>query len=161
MVAANRTIDSKYAVKYVGGVTAAAAAAKTMDNAGPLLLAQEHVMAVLLPNVMERDDHAPNVTTYQTDLYGLFGAGLLFHADLAQGGTHFFVGAPRWAALWSDVAADRRGRKKLPSPPLAPVPVPVPPVPAPVPAPVPVVPVPVPTIGDGVWERRLSLLVHV
>ena len=67
VVTASHLSDPRFALEYSGGVTSRAAIFKAMAEDGPLIVAQDHVMAQLLPNELD-DTHAPKLATTQIEL---------------------------------------------------------------------------------------------
>ena len=61
MSGATTTHDSRHRVQVVGRPTTAGATVKALAGFGPLMVADDHVLARLLPDAFDRTTHAPAV----------------------------------------------------------------------------------------------------
>ena len=104
MMPSHPVTHALYAVGYIGNPTSDSARMKTLAGAGPLLLAQEHMLVVMLPEAFDRTSQAPKVVVNLTDLHSLLFGGLLFDGDLVDKGAHLAVRAARLAKLFKDAA---------------------------------------------------------
>ena len=103
MVASAPPIGSKYAFSYVGGHTTDAARVKSLTGAGPLTIARDHVLALLLPDAWEVDATTGRVDISQNDVHEFIIPGAMFDPNVGRGGVHFAVRVARVAKLLVDV----------------------------------------------------------
>ena len=78
MVASAPPIGSKYALSYVGGHTTDAARVKSLTGAGPLTIATDHVLALMLPDAWEVDTTTGRVDISQNDVHEFIIPGAMF-----------------------------------------------------------------------------------
>jgi hypothetical protein len=90
---------SQFEFKYIGNPTSNAARIKAMAGDGPLLVAKDHALPLMMPKAFDDTAHAPSVKIDSTDLMALLGPHLLYDAEVAAGGMHFITKAAFWAAL--------------------------------------------------------------
>jgi hypothetical protein len=90
---------NQYEFKLIGNPTANAARIKAMAGDGPLLVAKDHALPLMLPKAFDDTAHAPQVKIDSTDLMALLGPHLFYDAEVAAGGMHFITKAAFWAAL--------------------------------------------------------------
>ena len=103
---------AKYAFSFVGAPADDAARALTLANNGPLLVATDHILSVMLPESLERAANAPRVAIKINDIHGAFVAGALLADDLVGCGMHFALGVTRTAQFCKDL--DEAGLDKTP-----------------------------------------------
>ena len=104
MAATTTTVPTtRYDMTLVGRPTTAAATAKALADGGPLLIAQDHVLAKMLPDALDRISHAPQVMIKTSDLHGTFVGGLLFEPAITTQGMHMSVVHRRWTVLLQDL----------------------------------------------------------
>ena len=103
---------AKYAFSFIGAPADDAARALTLASNGPLLVATDHIMSVMLPGSLERHAHAPRVAIKIDDILGAFVAGALLADDLVGCGMHFALGVTRTAQFCKDL--DEAGIDKTP-----------------------------------------------
>ena len=94
---------TRYEMTLVGKPTTSNAKAKALAAGGPLLVAPDHVLAVMLPDALDRTTHAPQVVVRTTEMHGACIGGLLFEHAAAARGAHMAVEAARWATLLKDL----------------------------------------------------------
>ena len=88
--------DSRYAIRFTGNPSTAVAKHKSLTGEGPLTLAPEHVLSILLPDALSRNaDGSVNIT--QRDLNALFVPGLLFDREVAELGCHLALSVDKMA----------------------------------------------------------------
>ena len=93
---------SRYAVGHTASTNGKAAILKSLESAGPLSLAVDHMAVLLMPDAFEDDARRGKATTCAV-LNGLCVAGLSFHPDVGKGGMHFAVSMERWAKLFRSI----------------------------------------------------------
>ena len=93
------SITTRYDMQLVGKPSTTSATAKAFAAGGPLMVAQDHVLAVMLPDALDRTSHAPHIIINTTDMHGACVGGLLFDPTAAALGVHLAVKPARWAAL--------------------------------------------------------------
>ena len=101
---ATSAIASRFAFKYVGNPTGAAAKMKALAYNGPLLIAADHALAALLPDALDTVANAPWLTIDMRDMLYMTVGGLLFAPEVAQAGMHMAVDPVRLAALIQDLS---------------------------------------------------------
>ena len=91
--------DPEYAFEYVGAPGTTAGKLNSLAAEGPLLIATDHKLAILLPGALDAATNAPKVTITQTVAHGMFIGGVVFDPAVGWGGMHFAVSADRLACL--------------------------------------------------------------
>ena len=71
MSATTTTHDSRYRLQVVGNPTTAGATAKALAGAAPLMVAGDHVLALMLPDALDRVTHAPAVSISLIDVLSI------------------------------------------------------------------------------------------
>lgn len=94
---------TRYAMTFVGNPTTIAAKAKALAKGGPLKIATDHVLAVMLPDALDRTTHAPHATIQMIDVQGALIGGMIFDAGIFETGVHFSVETARWEQLLKDL----------------------------------------------------------
>ena len=94
---------SKYAFQYVGSPRSEAAQLRSLDFDGPLEVAQDHMLAVLLPDALEDAATAGTKTITTHFMRGGLMEGYLLDADVRKGGMHFSIKLSRSATLIKDL----------------------------------------------------------
>ena len=97
MTVTDPSSNIEYAVSYTTSATGLAARLRTLQYNGPLLVAKEHMAAVLLPEALDFVTHAPRVAIAYSTMVSLGMPGLLLETELYRKGTHFAVKNARWA----------------------------------------------------------------
>ena len=105
--------NTLYDFHYVANVTSEAAIFRSLVGEGPLVVAADHLLAILLPDALE-DAAAGGKEVTMRQLEFLTGDGLIYDRVVSSGGTHFTVGKDRWTALVR--ALDTGGLDKTPIP---------------------------------------------
>jgi hypothetical protein len=99
----------KYDFKHVGNPRVNDDKIKSMTANGPLLVAQDQLMAAMAPGAFDTSAHAPAVTIESSDLFALLGPHLSLSADVAKKGIHFITKPAFWALLFE--AMDNTGNE--------------------------------------------------
>ena len=95
--------SARYAMTLVGDPKTTNAKSKALANGGPLILAKEHVLAVMLPDAVDFDTHAPNGVIDLTDLQSAAIGGMLLELGAVHLGMHWSVELSRWTMLLKDL----------------------------------------------------------
>ena len=90
-------------MSFVGNPTSNAAKAKALAKGGPLLIATDHVLAVMLPEALDRAAHAPHATIDMVDVQSALISGMIFDVGILESGVHFSVETARWEQLLQDL----------------------------------------------------------
>ena len=56
-------------MQLVGKPSTTSATAKAFAGAGPLVVAQDHVLAAMLPDALDRTSHAPHIIITTADMH--------------------------------------------------------------------------------------------
>jgi hypothetical protein len=91
--------NPKYEVKFVGNQRTHDDKMKSLASSGTLLVAKEQVLAMLLPDALDRESHAPAVGINIGDLHAMLIPGALLDDEAAKGGVHLAVDTGRFAHL--------------------------------------------------------------
>ena len=94
---------SKYAIKHVGNPTTDAARLKSLDFDGPLVVASDHMLAVLLPEALESAASAGDKTITTHMMQAGLMEGYILDARTRKGGMHFSCKVDRCATLVKDL----------------------------------------------------------
>ena len=97
------TQNKYHEVRYVGSPTTANEKSKALAKDGPLRLAPEHMLAVLLPDALEPDATSGAVSISLLDMNGMALAGMLWAPDAASAGVHGAVIPARWTVMFKDL----------------------------------------------------------
>ena len=84
--------SARYAFAYVGNPRTNAEKMKALSAAGTLLIAEDHVLAEMLPGALDRQ--AGRVAVALTDIHAGIMMGLLFEPDVSRGGMHLALELP-------------------------------------------------------------------
>ena len=103
MVTHSYETNTKYAVGYVGSPAGTNAILDSLISDGPLLIAQDHIVANMLPEALDTVAHAPKIVVANQDLQVALTPGFLFDADMRDCGTHWALGKTRWAKFFHDM----------------------------------------------------------
>ena len=90
-------------MQFVGNPTTPAAKCKAMAKGGPLLIAPDHVLSVMLPDALDRTTHAPHVVINMIDVQSALIGGTVFEPSVLESGVHFAVETARWQQLLKDI----------------------------------------------------------
>jgi hypothetical protein len=114
---------STFAVNFIGDPADDAATMEALTNAGPMLIAQDHMLSTMVPGALDHDSNAPHVTIMMTELAGATYGGLIFGASMRGNCMHFALRKTRWAKLFADVRASGIDMTPIPGGAVAAIPV--------------------------------------
>ena len=98
------TINStENAFEYVGNPATAALQAQSLASNGPLVVAVDHRLVMMLPSAFNAVTHSPKVGVSLMERNSLFLPGVLFGPDVAENGLHFWVKTARCATFILDL----------------------------------------------------------
>ena len=95
--------DALYAFDYVGAPAGDVAICRTLTFAGPLVIAKDHMLAVMAPDAFANAAVANKVIVQHTTLSNCCYGGFIFDDQLLVQGMHLSVRLDRWAALMQDL----------------------------------------------------------
>ena len=98
--------NARYAVKYTTTSTVATTRAKSLSNAGPLLIASDHLVNKILPDVvvdLTNGEDTPRISMRLAN--ELLLGGLVLDPAVCSAGMHFSLINTRLAAAFQDVDA--------------------------------------------------------
>ena len=98
MVASTPPIGSKFAFSHVGNHTTDAARVKSLTGAGPLTVARDHVLVLMLSDAWESDAATGRVDISQNDVHEFIIPGAMFDPHVGHGGVHF-AGLLAWPSF--------------------------------------------------------------
>ena len=100
------TTNARYAIDYEGNPRSDAARLKTLKDDGPLVLAKEQMVNLLMPEAFDAASAANSVAASQRVMHDLILPGVKYDADMLKKGIHFAVGGPRLAKYMHDLDND-------------------------------------------------------
>ena len=103
--------EPEYAIRQPGNPRSAAARLKALSHAGPLLLAKEHVLTVIIPDAFHHASATERETTLHL-MHDLIVPYVIFPDDAAKNAIHLAVKLARLAVFWQDM--DAAGLDKTP-----------------------------------------------
>ena len=95
--------NALYAFDYVGAPAGDVAICRTLTYAGPLVIAKDHMLAVMAPDAFANAAVANKVIVQHTTLSNCCYGGFIFDDQLLLQGMHMSVRLDRWAALMQDL----------------------------------------------------------
>ena len=90
---------SNYAIKFTGNPSTDAAKAKSLKQDGPLMIANDHVWAKMLPDALEKGAGENTKVISMTDAFGTVIPGALYSQLANDYGLHAAVRNSRLAAF--------------------------------------------------------------
>ena len=76
--------DVKFAIKFTGSPSGRPASIATLVDGGPLLVHEDHVVAVILPDAIDKDTYPSRIAISMHLLDSTCTAGLLFDDALSR-----------------------------------------------------------------------------
>ena len=98
------SIPSKYAVKIPGNPSAPKAKAQALADDGHYILAQDHVLAQLMPDAFPTTNDT-SIKVPERCMKALTISGFVWSNDTVHNGMHFTLEPARWASAFQDLDA--------------------------------------------------------
>lgn len=107
-----RVPTTRYTIEFIGNPSNNAAKIKALAGDDTMLMAPDHVLAMWLPDALDKDGKGGKVAIGMRELLYLVLGGVALSPDVANGGVHFFIDAARLTKLFVDL--DAAGFKWIP-----------------------------------------------
>ena len=98
--------DPRFAVSYVGGPTGRVACLQSLKGAGPLNVAEDHLLVGTVGKMLDTTAAAPLAQTTQCTVHAVAWPGLWFDDEVLDGGMHVALQSTRIGVLFRDIHAN-------------------------------------------------------
>ena len=103
MPPAANTLSTRYAIKLTGNPTTIVAKRAALEGEATMLIAADHMLALLLPDTFDRVSYQPLIGVPLSMLEYLLYTGLILDGPVSNSGVHFALEPARLAQLFKDL----------------------------------------------------------